>query len=142
MKANTTQWPSIFEWLDKAPEPKTEDTHILQASIEIGLKPSGKIAKTPLMVKFLEIKAKHPDAIILFRLGDFYETFGEDAKIASDTLGITLTRRANGKAEYIYLAGFPHQALDTYLPRLVRAGHRICICEEIKAPTPKPHTTK
>ena len=76
-----------------------------------------KIAETPLMTQYVEMKKKHPDAILLFRVGDFYETFSEDAVTASEILGITLTRRANGKAAYIELAGFPHHALDTYLPR-------------------------
>ena len=80
------------------------------------------------------MKKKHPDAILLFRVGDFYETFSEDAIAASKILGITLTRRANGKAAYVELAGFPHHALDTYLPRLVRAGRRVAICEQLEDP--------
>jgi DNA mismatch repair ATPase MutS len=86
-------------------------------------------AETPLMKQYNSIKAKHPDAILLFRVGDFYETFGEDAIRASEILGITLTRRANGSAQFVELAGFPYHALDTYLPRLVRAGQRVAICE-------------
>ena len=93
-----------------------------------------KIAETPLMTQYVEMKKKHPDAILLFRVGDFYETFSEDAVTASEILGITLTRRANGKAAYIELAGFPHHALDTYLPRLVRAGKRVAICEQLEDP--------
>lgn len=80
------------------------------------------------------MKAKHPDAILLFRVGDFYETFSEDAIAAAEILGITLTRRANGAAQYVELAGFPHHALDTYLPKLVRAGKRVAICEQLEDP--------
>ena len=80
------------------------------------------------------MKRKHPDAVLLFRVGDFYETFSEDAVIASDILGITLTRRANGANNYVELAGFPHHALDTYLPKLVRAGKCVAICEQIESP--------
>lgn len=92
------------------------------------------MAETPLMTQYYEMKKKHPDAILLFRVGDFYETFSDDAIAASDILGITLTRRANGKAAYVELAGFPHHALDTYLPRLVRAGKRVAICEQLEDP--------
>ncbi len=80
------------------------------------------------------MKAKHPDAILLFRVGDFYETFSDDAIQASEILGITLTRRANGSAQYVELAGFPHHALDSYLPKLVRAGKRVAICEQLEDP--------
>ncbi|MGI6337989.1 MAG: DNA mismatch repair protein MutS [Bacteroidales bacterium] len=90
--------------------------------------------ETPLMKQYMQIKAKHPDAILLFRVGDFYETFGEDAIKASEILGITLTRRANGSASFVELAGFPYHALDTYLPRLVRAGQRVAICEQLEDP--------
>ncbi|MDD6943651.1 MAG: DNA mismatch repair protein MutS [Muribaculaceae bacterium] len=93
-----------------------------------------KPVETPLMAQYVEMKKKHPDAILLFRVGDFYETFSEDAIAASKILGITLTRRANGKAAYVELAGFPHHALDTYLPRLVRAGRRVAICEQLEDP--------
>ncbi len=86
------------------------------------------------MKQYNQMKAKHPDAILLFRVGDFYETFGEDAIRTSEILGITLTRRANGSASYVELAGFPHHALDTYLPRLVRAGQRVAICEQLEDP--------
>ena len=89
---------------------------------------------TPLMRQYNSIKVKHPDAILLFRMGDFYETFGEDAKLASEILGITLTRRANGAASHVELAGFPYHALDMYLPRLVRAGKRVAICEQLEDP--------
>ncbi len=92
------------------------------------------IVETPLMKQYLSIKRQHPDAILLFRVGDFYETFGEDAIKASEILGITLTRRANGAAQYVELAGFPHHALDTYLPKLVRAGQRVAICEQLEDP--------
>jgi DNA mismatch repair protein MutS len=93
-----------------------------------------KYAETPLMKQYYSVKAKHPDAILLFRVGDFYETFGEDAIKASEILGITLTRRANGSASFVELAGFPYHALDTYLPRLVRAGQRVAICEQLEDP--------
>jgi len=93
-----------------------------------------KIAETPLMRQYLEIKEKHPDAILLFRVGDFYETFSDDAIAASEILGITLTRRANGAAQFVELAGFPHHALDTYLPKLVRAGKRVAICDQLEDP--------
>ena len=93
-----------------------------------------KYADTPLMRQYNSIKSKHPDAILLFRVGDFYETFGEDAIKASEILGITLTRRANGAASFVELAGFPYHALDTYLPRLVRAGQRVAICDQLEDP--------
>lgn len=93
-----------------------------------------KTVDTPLMTQHAEMKKKHPDAILLFRVGDFYETFAEDAIEASQILGITLTRRANGYASEVPLAGFPHHALDTYLPRLVRAGKRVAICEQLEDP--------
>ena len=93
-----------------------------------------KYVETPLMKQYYNVKAKHPDAVLLFRVGDFYETFGEDAIKASEILGITLTRRANGSASFVELAGFPYHALDTYLPRLVRAGQRVAICEQLEDP--------
>ena len=93
-----------------------------------------EIVETPLMKQYIEMKAKHPDAILLFRVGDFYETFSDDALVASEILGITLTRRANGAAQYVELAGFPHHALDTYLPKLVRSGKRVAICEQLEDP--------
>ena len=86
------------------------------------------------MQQYYGIKAVHGDAILLFRVGDFYETFGEDAIKASKILGITLTRRANGAASYVELAGFPYHAVDTYLPKLVRAGERVAICEQLEDP--------
>lgn len=93
-----------------------------------------KIVETPLMKQYVEMKKKHPDAVLLFRVGDFYETFSDDALTASSILGITLTRRANGSAQYVELAGFPHHALDTYLPKLIRAGKRVAICEQLEDP--------
>lgn len=90
--------------------------------------------ETPLMKQHSEIKSKYPDAILLFRVGDFYETFGADAVIAAKVLGITLTKRANGAAAYIELAGIPHHALDTYLHKLVRAGYRVAICDQLEDP--------
>lgn len=86
------------------------------------------------MKQYFEMKQKHPDAILLFRVGDFYETFSDDAIVASEILGITLTRRANGSAQFVELAGFPHHALDSYLPKLVRAGKRVAICEQLEDP--------
>ena len=90
--------------------------------------------ETPLMKQYLDIKAKYPGAILLFRVGDFYETFGEDAIKAAQILGIVLTKRANGSASHIELAGFPHHSLDTYLPKLVRAGQRVAICDQLEDP--------
>ena len=92
------------------------------------------IVETPLMKQYFEIKSKHPEAILLFRVGDFYETFSQDAITTSEILGIALTRRANGSAQFIELAGFPHHALDTYLPKLVRAGKRVAICDQLEDP--------
>jgi DNA mismatch repair protein MutS len=96
----------------------------------------GKVAEkeTPLMKQYNSIKAKYPDAILLFRVGDFYETFGEDAVKTSKILGIILTKRANGAATHIELAGFPHHSLDSYLPKLVRAGYRVAICDQLEDP--------
>ena len=92
------------------------------------------VVDTPLMRQYNAIKARYPDALLLFRVGDFYETFGEDAIKTSKILGIILTRRANGVASYIELAGFPHHSLDTYLPRLVKAGQRVAICDQLEDP--------
>ena len=92
------------------------------------------IVQTPLMKQYFGIKAKYPDAILLFRVGDFYETFCEDAIVVSGILGITLTKRANGAAQHVELAGFPHHALDTYLPKLVRAGQRVAVCDQLEDP--------
>jgi DNA mismatch repair protein MutS len=93
-----------------------------------------KIAETPLMKQHKDIKTRYPDAVLLFRVGDFYETFAEDAHIASRVLGITLTKRSNGAAASVDLAGFPHHALDTYLHKLVKAGHRVAICDQLEDP--------
>ncbi|WP_196028716.1 DNA mismatch repair protein MutS [Bacteroides uniformis] len=92
------------------------------------------IVLTPMMKQFLDLKAKHPDAVMLFRCGDFYETYSTDAVVASEILGITLTKRANGKGKTIEMAGFPHHALDTYLPKLIRAGKRVAICDQLEDP--------
>ena len=90
--------------------------------------------ETPLMRQYYKIKSRHPNAILLFRMGDFYETFGDDAKTVSRVLGITLTKRGNGGAEDVPLAGFPHHALDNYLPKLVQAGLRVAVCEQLEDP--------
>ncbi len=97
-------------------------------------KKTNKQVETPLMKQYYGIKAKYPDALLLFRVGDFYETFGEDAIVAAKILGIVLTRRANGAASYVELAGFPYHSLDTYLPKLVRAGRRVAVCEQLEDP--------
>jgi len=94
----------------------------------------GKVTETPLMKQYNSFKAQYPDAVLLFRVGDFYETFGEDAIRASKILGIVLTHRSNGAAAKVELAGFPHHALDTYLPKLVRAGLRVAICDQLEDP--------
>ncbi|MDR1417448.1 MAG: DNA mismatch repair protein MutS [Prevotellaceae bacterium] len=93
-----------------------------------------KYAETPMMKQFYTFKAKYPDAMLLFRVGDFYETFGEDAIKSSEILGITLTRRANGTASFVELAGFPYHAIETYLPKLVRAGQRVAVCDQLEDP--------
>ena len=93
-----------------------------------------KVKETPLMRQYNEIKIKHPDAMLLFRVGDFYETFGEDAILASKILGIVLTKRANGAASHVELAGFPHHSLETYLPKLVNAGCRVAVCDQLEDP--------
>jgi len=95
---------------------------------------SSVVKETPLMKQYNSVKAKYPDAVLLFRVGDFYETFGEDAIRASKILGIVLTKRANGSASHIELAGFPHHSLDSYLPKLVRAGFRVAICDQLEDP--------
>ncbi len=107
----------------------------MQAKSEVKLANKKKeVVKTPLMKQYNSIKAKHPDAILLFRVGDFYETFSDDAIKTAGILGITLTKRANGAASFVELAGFPYHALDTYLPKLVRAGQRVAICEQLEDP--------
>lgn len=93
-----------------------------------------KVVETPLMKQYFDIKAKHPDAILLFRVGDFYEMYGEDAVVGSEILGIVQTKRANGVAQHVEMAGFPHHALDSYLPKLVRAGKRVAICDQLEDP--------
>ena len=93
-----------------------------------------KIVETPLMKQFFAVKAQHPEAILLFRVGDFYETFGDDAVVASKVLGIVLTKRANGSAQHVELAGFPHHSIDTYLPKLVRAGYKVAVCDQLEDP--------
>ena len=95
---------------------------------------SNDIELIPMMKQFLDLKAKHPDAVMLFRCGDFYETYSTDAIIAAEILGITLTKRANGKGKTVEMAGFPHHALDTYLPKLIRAGKRVAICDQLEDP--------
>src|SRR5215210_2673852 len=95
---------------------------------------SKTVSDTPLMQQHRAIKQRYPDAILLFRVGDFYETFGEDAIKTSQVLGITLTRRNNGSASENELAGFPHHALDTYLHKLVKAGYRVAICDQLEDP--------
>lgn len=110
------------------PEPEPQEAKPKKAAKGTSIKP------TALQKQYEEMKKKHPDAILLFRVGDFYECLGEDAVAAADILSITLTRRANGKNKSIELAGFPHHALDTYLPKLVRAGRRVAICEQLEEP--------
>ena len=93
-----------------------------------------KIAETPLMKQYFQVKAQHPEAVLLFRVGDFYETFADDALIASKVLGIVLTKRANGPGASVPLAGFPHHSLDIYLPKLVRAGYKVAVCDQLEDP--------
>ncbi|MCH1584987.1 MAG: DNA mismatch repair protein MutS, partial [Flavobacteriales bacterium] len=90
--------------------------------------------ETPLMKQYNRVKTDYPDALLLFRVGDFYETFGEDAIKASKALDIVLTKRGNGSASEIELAGFPHHSLDSYLPKLVRSGHRVAVCDQLEDP--------
>ena len=108
--------------------------NLMHTKTTFPLSETPKYVETPLMKQYYTIKAKHPDAILLFRVGDFYETFGEDAIRTAEILGITLTRRANGSASFVELAGFPYHALETYLPKLVRAGQRVAICEQLEDP--------
>ena len=93
-----------------------------------------KQQETPLMKQYNDIKSKHPDALLLFRVGDFYETFGSDAILASKILGIVLTKRSNGAASGVELAGFPHHSLEKYLPKLVKAGCRVAVCDQLEDP--------
>lgn len=117
------------------PEPPSSEP--VKHSTENKVEKPKRVAETPLMTQYKEMKKRHPDAILMFRVGDFYEMMGEDAVKASEILKITLTRRRNGKAGSIELAGFPHHALDTYLPKLVRAGQRVAICEQLEDPKQK-----
>ncbi|MBR5856175.1 MAG: DNA mismatch repair protein MutS [Bacteroidales bacterium] len=98
------------------------------------MKEDKKIAETPLMKQYFSVKAQHPDALLLFRVGDFYETFGEDAITASKVLGIVLTKRGNGAATSVALAGFPHHSIETYLPKLVRSGYKVAVCDQLEDP--------
>lgn len=127
MKNNAipTEEINLFNWMEKAHAPKPDDTTMLETVTVV------KVSQAPLMKQYSEMKKKHPDAILLFRVGDFYELFGEDAVYASKTLGLILTTGANGVA----LAGFPHHALDSYMPRLVRSGRRVAICEQLSKPS-------
>lgn len=95
---------------------------------------SAKVAETPMMSQYNRFKKKYPDAVLLFRVGDFYETFSDDAIEVSALLGITLTKRSNGAASHVELAGFPYHALDTYLPKLVAKGKRVAICDQVEDP--------
>lgn len=113
-------------------DPKLKKTREKKTDAPKPTPATSKVAETPLMAQFKEIKGEHPDALVLFRIGDFYETFGKDAVESSEVLGITLTRRMNGKAGPIELAGFPHHALDSYLPKLIAAGKKVALCEESK----------
>ncbi len=122
------------------PEPPTPKP--VKRTSENKVEKPKRIADTPLMQQYREMKKKHPDAILLFRVGDFYECMGVDAVKASEVLGITLTRRMNGDKNSIELAGFPHHALDVYLPKLVRAGNRVAICEQLEDPKLKKKTVK
>ena len=113
-------------------DPKLKKSTEKKADVPTPTPKTSKVTDTPLIAQFREIKGEHPDALVLFRIGDFYETFGKDAVVASEVLGITLTRRMNGKAGTIELAGFPRHALDKYLPKLIAAGKQVAICEESK----------
>ena len=113
-------------------DPKLKRTQQKKADAPKPAPKTSEVTDTPLIAQFKEIKAENPDALVLFRIGDFYETFGKDAVEASKVLGITLTRRLNGKADTIELAGFPQHALDAYLPKLIAAGRQVALCEESK----------
>ena len=113
-------------------DPKLKKTTEKKADVPKPRPKTSKVTDTPLIAQFKEIKGEHPDALVLFRIGDFYETFGKDAVESSEVLGITLTRRLNGKADTIELAGFPQHALDAYLPKLIAAGKQVALCEESK----------
>ena len=105
-----------------------------QSTTNTQKRPAFKVKETPLMRQYNQVKVRYPGALLLFRVGDFYETFGEDAIKASKLLDIVLTKRSNGSAAAVELAGFPHHALDTYLPKLVKAGHRVAICDQLEDP--------
>ena len=113
-------------------DPKLKRTPEKKADVPKPAPKTSKVADTPLIARFKEIKGEHPDALVLFKIGDFYETFGRDAIETSDVLGLTLTRRLNGKADKIELAGFPQHALDAYIPKLIAAGKKVALCEESK----------
>lgn len=132
--------PSLFDWLEKAPEPKTGDKTMIQATIAIEEKPVSAMPKN-IREQYEAMKVKHPDAVLLFRVGDFYETFSEDAELASTILGLTLTTRRTPNGDY-HIAGFPHHALDVYLPKLVHAGKRVAICEQLEDPKLRKQTIK
>jgi DNA mismatch repair protein MutS len=119
---------------------KTEDQQEQTKSAGKGKKKADK--ETPLMGQYNKIKAKYPDALVLFRIGDFYETFGQDAVVTSEVLGIILTKRANGTASEVELSGFPHHALETYLPKLVKAGYRVAICDQLEDPSTAKNVVK
>ena len=93
-----------------------------------------KPKETPMMKQFFSVKAEHPEALLLFRCGDFYETYGDDAVTASKVLGLVLTKRSNAAPDAIAMAGFPHHSLDIYLPRLVRAGYKVAVCDQLEDP--------
>ena len=118
-----TQEINLFNYMDLLPPVDLKPKPVQQVTVQ----------DSPIMGQFNEMKKKHPDAILLFRVGDFYETFCEDAVECSRILGITLTRRAT-KTKRIELAGFPHHALDVYLPKIIRAGRRVAICEQLEDP--------
>ena len=111
-------------------DPKLKKTREKKTEAQKPTPKTSKVAETPLIAQYKEIKGEHPDALVLFRIGDFYETFGKDAVEVSEVLGITLTRRLNGKAGPIELAGFPHHSLDSYLPKLIAAGKKVALCEQ------------
>lgn len=121
----------------KPPTPEPPSPEPVKRNPENKVEKPKRVAETPLMQQYTEMKKRHPDAILLFRVGDFYEMFGKDAVKAAEILKITLTKRRNGRAGSIELAGFPHHALDTYLPKLVRAGQRVAICEQLEDPKHK-----
>lgn len=126
LQAEIKRTGAISTRSQKKAEKEKADAEVIKLSKP---KKSASVAVNSLMKQYEEMKKKHPDALLLFRVGDFYETFSDDAVAAAEILNITLTRRENGKANKIELAGFPHNALDLYLPKLVRAGKRVAICE-------------